>query len=41
MTIEDALTKIASGEIRDGKTIMLLQHAALHLFAKGRSPLAA
>jgi GDP-mannose pyrophosphatase NudK len=32
MTIVDALTKIASGEIRDGKTIMLLQYAALHLF---------
>lgn len=23
---------IASGEIRDGKTIMLLQYAALHIF---------
>ena len=29
--IEQALTMIASGEIRDGKTIMLLQYAALHL----------
>jgi nudix-type nucleoside diphosphatase (YffH/AdpP family) len=28
----DALAKIASGEIRDGKTIMLLQYAALHIF---------
>jgi GDP-mannose pyrophosphatase NudK len=33
MPIGDALGKIASGEIRDGKTIMLLQYAALHLFA--------
>jgi GDP-mannose pyrophosphatase NudK len=28
----DAVAKIASGEIRDGKTIMLLQYAALHIF---------
>ena len=28
----DALAKIASGEIRDGKTIMLLQYAALNVF---------
>ncbi len=32
-TIDDALGMIASGAIRDGKTIMLLQYAALHLFA--------
>jgi GDP-mannose pyrophosphatase NudK len=32
LTIDDAMTKVASGEIRDGKTIMLLQYAALHLF---------
>jgi GDP-mannose pyrophosphatase NudK len=38
MTIEDALGKIASGEIRDGKTIMLLQYAALHLFRQAGSP---
>ncbi|ALN75316.1 NUDIX domain-containing protein [Aureimonas sp. AU20] len=31
--IEEALAMVASGTIRDGKTIMLLQHAALHLFA--------
>ena len=31
-TIDRALDMIASGEIIDGKTIMLLQHAALHLF---------
>ncbi len=32
LSFDDALNRIASGEIRDGKTIMLLQHAALHLF---------
>jgi nudix-type nucleoside diphosphatase (YffH/AdpP family) len=32
LPIEDALAMIAFGEIRDGKTIMLLQYAALHLF---------
>lgn len=31
-TIEEALRMIADGRIRDGKTIMLLQYAALHLF---------
>lgn len=31
-SIDDALGMIASGQIRDGKTIMLLQYAALHLF---------
>ena len=31
--IEQALAMIDSGEIRDGKTIMLLQHAALHLLS--------
>ncbi|TCP67057.1 NUDIX domain-containing protein [Sphingomonas sp. PP-CE-1G-424] len=30
--IEEALAMIASGAIRDGKTIMLLQYAALNLF---------
>ncbi len=30
--IDDALRRIASGDIRDGKTILLLQYAALHLF---------
>jgi nudix-type nucleoside diphosphatase (YffH/AdpP family) len=30
--IHDALQMIAGGEIRDGKTIMLLQYAALHIF---------
>jgi nudix-type nucleoside diphosphatase (YffH/AdpP family) len=32
LPIDDALTMIAHGEIMDGKTIMLLQYAALHLF---------
>jgi GDP-mannose pyrophosphatase NudK len=31
MPFSEALTKISSGEIRDAKTIMLLQHAALHV----------
>ncbi|RKE26275.1 nudix-type nucleoside diphosphatase (YffH/AdpP family) [Paraburkholderia sp. BL23I1N1] len=32
LTIDRALGMIVSGEITDAKTIMLLQHAALHLF---------
>jgi len=28
----DAMAMIKSGAIRDGKTIMLLQYAALHIF---------
>ena len=32
LELEDAISRIASGEIRDGKTIMLLQYAKLHLF---------
>jgi GDP-mannose pyrophosphatase NudK len=32
LSFDDALARIASGEIRDGKTIMLLQYAALNLF---------
>jgi nudix-type nucleoside diphosphatase (YffH/AdpP family) len=32
LSFDAALAGIASGEIRDGKTIMLLQYAALHLF---------
>ena len=35
MPFTEALAKIASGEIRDGKTIMLLQYAALHIFNMG------
>jgi len=34
LTIDEALRKVASGEIRDGKTIMLLQYAALHIFGR-------
>lgn len=34
-TIDEALAMIASGEIRDAKTIMLLQYAALNLFVAG------
>ena len=34
LSFDDALTGIASGEIRDAKTIMLLQYAALHLFER-------
>lgn len=34
LTIDEALAQVADGRIRDGKTIMLLQHAALHLFDK-------
>lgn len=32
LEIDEALAMIERGEIRDGKTIMLLYHAALHLF---------
>jgi GDP-mannose pyrophosphatase NudK len=32
LPFDTALSNIASGEIQDGKTIMLLQHAALHIF---------
>jgi len=34
LTIDEAQAMVASGEIRDGKTIMLLQYAALHLFSE-------
>jgi nudix-type nucleoside diphosphatase (YffH/AdpP family) len=34
LTIDDALEHIQRGEIRDGKTIMLLQHAALSVFGQ-------
>jgi nudix-type nucleoside diphosphatase (YffH/AdpP family) len=33
LKLEDALSRIVSGEICDAKTIMLLQYAQLHLFA--------
>lgn len=32
LKFSDAMSKIQNGEIRDGKTIMLLQHAALNIF---------
>jgi GDP-mannose pyrophosphatase NudK len=34
LTIDEAAARIASGEIRDGKTIMLLQYAALHILPR-------
>ena len=37
-TIEEAMQMISNGRIRDGKTIMLLQHAALNIFKESRSP---
>ena len=33
LELEDAISRIASGEIIDGKTIMLLQYAKLHLLS--------
>ena len=35
LPFDEALAMIADGRIRDAKTIMLLQHAALHLFPQG------
>lgn len=32
LPIDEALAMVADGRVRDAKTIMLLQHAALHLF---------
>ncbi len=34
---DEAMAMVADGRIVDGKTIMLLQHAALHLFAAPRA----
>lgn len=34
LSFDEALTMIADGRIRDAKTIMLLQHAALHIFPR-------
>jgi nudix-type nucleoside diphosphatase (YffH/AdpP family) len=34
LSIEDAMTAIERGNIADGKTIMLLQHAYIHLFSE-------
>jgi hypothetical protein len=30
VTLDEALKKVDSGEIRDGKTILLLQYAKMH-----------
>jgi nudix-type nucleoside diphosphatase (YffH/AdpP family) len=38
LTIDDALEMIRDGTIRDGKTIMLLQHAALAIFKPAARP---
>jgi GDP-mannose pyrophosphatase NudK len=32
LSLDEANARVASGEIRDGKTIMLLQYATLHIF---------
>ena len=32
LAFDDAMAMVADGRIRDGKTLLLLQHAALHLF---------
>lgn len=40
LTIDDALEMIRNGTIRDGKTIMLLQHAGLNIFTPSAKPLA-
>src|SRR5262249_14468706 len=37
LPFSEAARQVQSGEIRDGKTIMLLQYAALHLFNDHRS----
>ena len=34
LRFEDGLAAIASGEIQDGKTIMLLQYAQIHIFSE-------
>jgi nudix-type nucleoside diphosphatase (YffH/AdpP family) len=41
MPIDEALAGVESGVIQDGKTIMLLQYAALHLFPEKKTVLAA
>jgi len=38
LSIDAATAKVAAGEIRDGKTIMLLQYAALNLFKTCNAP---
>ena len=39
LSIDDALMSIERGDIVDGKTIMLLQHAYIHLFKPKRRAL--
>ena len=39
LSLKEALSMVNSGDICDGKTIMLLQHAALHLFKVNPSTL--
>ena len=36
LPFDNALAQVASGEIRDAKTILLLQYAALHLFPESQ-----
>ncbi|MFK7805865.1 MAG: NUDIX domain-containing protein [Anaerolineae bacterium] len=36
LPLQECLSMIETGEIKDGKTIMLIQHAALHLFSDQR-----
>jgi GDP-mannose pyrophosphatase NudK len=38
LSFEEAMQGIANGTIKDAKTIMLLQYAALNVFAEGREP---
>lgn len=38
LPFEEALAMLSRGEIADGKTIMLLQYAALHLFGERERP---
>jgi nudix-type nucleoside diphosphatase (YffH/AdpP family) len=38
LSIEDAMRAIDRGDIADGKTIMLLQYAYIHIFSEKRGP---
>lgn len=35
LTLDEAMNAIQNGQIQDGKTIMLLQHAFIHIFGDG------
>ncbi len=37
LTIDEAMDWVADGRIRDAKTVILVQHAALKIFAKGQA----